>query len=225
MIGALVGGFVGGYIGAGMRSPKVVVHERVKERWHDIDYDRLAKKVIDNLKQERIQAINDRKSELLQMEEARKCTCAKCGKEIVCWDATISRDSEYFEVDYKFRCNCKTETLREKCPRDYFYNSGIEAEFYPEDAIRIVCSNANDPICFEMAVNANKNAFRYVFERASARWEMQSDIDKKNGKSPYAVEIERLNAMLNDPLGLAEGLGIGTSASNGSTLMLAMDKE
>ena len=80
MIGALVGGFVGGCIGAGMRSPKVVVREsdvvvrgRVKEQWHDIDYDRLAKKIIDNLKQERIQAINDRKTKLLQMEEARKC--------------------------------------------------------------------------------------------------------------------------------------------------------
>ena len=224
MIGALVGGLVGGCIGAGMRSPKVVVRERVKEQWHDIDYDRLAKKVIDNLKQERIQAINDRKTELLQMEEGRKYACANCGKEIVCVKAKIFHScDEYdeYKVEFVFGCDCKTETIK-----NTYYRWGYEeSDIFDHSATSIIIHNAGSCLSCEYVVNHNKEAFSAIFNEAYALWKKQSDLDEENGKSPYAVEIERLNAMLNDPLGLAEGLGIGTSASNGSTLMLAVDKE
>lgn len=222
-IAGLAGGFVGGYAGAGSRRPAVVVRKQIQTQYRDIDYKRLAKEVIKSLKDERENAINNRIAGIRQLEESRKCTCAKCGKEIVCWDAYITKQPELLNVDFRFKCDCKRETVSEVYLRYSSYDD--ETYFRVGDAGSIVRHNADHPICFEMAVNANKEAFKDVFEKAYALWETQSDLDKKNGKSPYSVEIERLNAMLNDPLGFTEGLGIGTSASNGNTLMLEMDKE
>ena len=220
-IAGLAGGFVGGYAGAGSRSPAVVVRKQIQTQYRDFDYKRLAQEVIKSLKDERKNAINNRIAEIRQLEESRKCTCAKCGKEIVCWDAYITKQPELLNVDFKFKCDCKSKTVSEVYLRYSYYDDNP----YIRVGGPIVRHNAEHPLCFEMAVNANKNAFKDVFEKAYALWETQSDLDKKNGKSQYALEIERLNDMLNDPLGLAEGLGIGTSASNGSTLMLAVDKE
>ena len=70
--------------------------------------------------------------------------------------------------------------------------------------------NADHPICFEFIVNKNKEAFKDIFEKAYALWEMQSDLDKKNGYAPYTQELERLNAMLSDPLGLTVDTNIPT---------------
>lgn len=200
-IAGLAGGFVGGYAGAGSRSPKVVVRKQIQTQYRDIDYKRLAKEVIKSLKDERENAINNRIAEIKRLVESRQCTCAKCGKEIVCREAFITNqpESELLKVDFKFKCDCKSETVRD----GYLRYSYCDDDFYIRgDAGSIVRHNAEHPIGFEFAVNKNKEAFKDVFEKAYALWETQSDLDKKNGYTPYTQELERLNAMLSDPLGL-----------------------
>lgn len=205
MIGAfiagLAGGFVGGYAGAGSRSPEVIVRKQIQTQYRDIDYKRLAKEVIKSLKDERENAINNRIAEIKRLEESRKCTCAKCGKEIVCRKAYITKQPELLNVEFTFKCDCKSETVSEGYLRDSCY---YDDDFYCRvgDAGSIVRHNAEHPLCFEFAVNKNKEAFKDVFEKAYALWETQSDLDKKNGYTPYTQELERLNAMLSDPLGL-----------------------
>ena len=214
MVGAflagLAGGFVGGYAGASSRSPEVVVRKQIQTQYRDVDYKRLAKEVIKSLKDERMNAINNRIAEIRQLEESRKCTCAKCGKEIVCWDAFITNqpESELLNVDFKFKCDCKSETVSEGYLRDSYYDD--DPYIRVGDAGSIVRHNAKHPLCFEFAVNKNKEAFKDVFEKAYALWETQSDLDKKNGYDPYTQELERLNAMLSDPLGLTVDTNIPT---------------
>ena len=199
LAGGLAGGFVGGYAGAGSRSPEVIVRKQIQTQYRDIDYQRLAQEVIKSLKDERKNAINNRIVEIRQLEESRKCTCAKCGKEIVCYDADITRQPELLNVDFKFKCDCKSETVSEGYLRDSYYDD----DFYIRgDAGDIVRYNAEHPLCFEFEVNKNKEAFKDVFDKAYALWKTQSDLDKENGCTPYTQELERLNAMLSDPLGL-----------------------
>lgn len=209
MVGAflagLAGGFVGGYAGAGSRSPEVVVRKQIQT----IDYKRLAEEVIKALKDERENAINNRIAEIKRLEESRKCTCAKCGKEIVCREAYITKqpESELLNVYFNFQCDCKSETVSEGYLRDSYYDD----DFYIRgDAGSIVRHNAEHPLGFEFAVNKNKEAFKDVFDKAYALWETQSDLDKKNGCTPYTQELERLNAMLSDPLGLTVDTNIPT---------------
>ena len=205
MIGAfiagLAGGLVGGYAGAGSRSPEVVVRKQIQTQYRDIDYKRLAKEVIKSLKDERENAIYNRIAEIKRLEESRKCTCAKCGKEIVLRDAYITKqpESELLNVDFKFKCDCKSETVSEGYLRYSYYDD----DFYIRgDAGSIVRKIAMHSSFLDSAVNNNKEAFKDVFEKAYALWETQSDLDKKNGYTPYTQELEHLNAMLSDPLGL-----------------------
>lgn len=208
-IAGLAGGFVGGYAGAGSSRPKLVVRKQIQTQYRDIDYKRLAQEVIKSLKDERKNAINNRIAEIKRLEESRKCTCAKCSKEIVCWDAFIIKrpESELLNVDFKFKCDCKSETVSEGYLRDSYYDDDFSSR---GDAGRIVRHNADHPICFEFIVNKNKEAFKDIFEKAYALWETQSDLDKKNGYAPYTQELERLNAILSDPLGLTVDTNIPT---------------
>lgn len=215
MVGALLaglaGGFVGGYAGAGSRRPEVVVRKQIQTQYRDIDYKRLAQEVIKSLKDERKNAINNRIAEIKRLEESRKCTCAKCGKEIVCYDADISKYVVSLEAIFRFRCDCKSETIGERYCSDSFSDRLYDDDFYIRgDAGSIVRHNADHPICFEFVVNKNKEAFKDVFEKAYALWETQSDLDKKNGYTPYTQELERLNAMLSDPLGLTVDTNVPT---------------
>lgn len=213
MVGALLagfaGGFVGGYAGAGSRRPEVVVRKQIQTQYRDVDYKRLAQEVIKSLKDERKNAINNRIAEIKRLEESRKCTCAKCGKEIVCWDAFITNqpESELLNVDFRFRCDCKSETVSE----GYLRDSYCDDDFYIRgDAGSIVRKIAMHSSFMDSAVNNNKEAFKDIFEKAYALWETQSDLDKKNGYAPYMQELERLNAMLSDPLGLTVDTNIPT---------------
>ena len=206
-IAGLAGGFVGGYAGAGSRRPEVVVRTQIQTKYRDIDYKRLAQEVIKSLKDERENAINNRIAEIKRLEESRKCTCAKCGKEIVCWDAYITKQFGLLNVDFKFKCDCKSETFSEKYLRDGCYDD----DFYIRgDAGSIVRKKAMHSSFMESAVNDNKEAFKAIFEKAYALWETQSDLDKENGYAPYTQELERLNAMLSDPLGLTVDTNIPT---------------
>lgn len=209
-IAGLAGGFVGGYAGAGSRSPEVVVRKQIQTQYRDIDYKRLAKEVIKSLKDERMNAINNRIAEIKRLAESRQCTCAKCGKEIVCWDAFITKqpESELLNVDFKFKCDCKSETFSEKYLRDGCYDDDSYSR--ARDAGAIVRKTAMYSSFMDSAVNNNKESFKDVFEKAYALWETQSDLDKKNGYTPYTQELERLNVMLSDPLGLTVDTNIPT---------------
>lgn len=211
MVGALLaglaGGFVGGYAGAGSRRPGVVFRNQIQTQHRGVDYKRLAQEVIKSLKDERENAINDRIAEIKRLEESRKCTCAKCGKEIVCWDAYITKQFALLKVDFKFKCDCKSETFSEEYLRESYDD---DVYFRVGDAGDIVRKTAMHSSFMESAVNNNKEAFKDVFEKAYALWETQSDLDKKNGYAPYTQELERLNAMLSDPLGLTVDTNIPT---------------
>ncbi len=198
-IAGLAGGFVGGYLGAESGDPEVIYRDR------EIDYCRLAREVVECLKEERRKSIRDRIADIKRLESETAFKCGKCGKKISCINAKMykcikSKEGNLqfgdIKVDFIFGCDCKTEEFDEVFFSDVYGREGTEAQ-------RIIKNNADWTCLFGAdIINHNNKAFKFVFDRAYALWETQSDLDKKNGCTPYTQELERLNAMLSDPLGL-----------------------
>jgi len=197
MIGAFAGGLIGGFIGAGIRDPKVVV--KTVDRYQEVDYNRLAFAVVELLKKERRERINGRIEELRKLEDERKFACSSCGKKIVCSDAEGKKFVTNIGIDFTFSCDCKKEKVHRDYARDNSWGTS--------DAHRIVVNNSRDQkgewvYLGGWLVNKNAKEFKSVFDEAYSLWEKQSDVDQKNGQTPYTEEILRLESMLTDPFGV-----------------------
>ena len=204
MLAALAGGVIGGYIGGSMGSRHShsvhVVHTEYRQK--DIDYKKLAQEMLTALKKERIKAIQDRLSCLRQLEASNACKCAECGKEISCYRWADNESITSHDILFIFKCDCKEKQIPYRINKDrcWFPN---EMDMCLE---RIIEKNRGTFWKDGYVVNQNKELFKYIFGKAYELWTTVTDKEKESGVNPEKEEIARLEVMLNDPLGLMQGI-------------------
>lgn len=204
MLAAVAGGIIGGYIGGSMGSRQShsvhVVHTEYRQK--DIDYKKLAQEMLTALKKERIKAIQDRLSYFRQLEASKACKCAECGKEMSCYRWTHSEFLTSHDILFIFKCDCQEKQIP--------YRINKDRSCFPDEMDmcleRIIEETRGASWKDGYVVNQNQDRLKYIFCKAYGLWTTVADKEKESGNNPEKEEIARLEAMLNDPLGLMQGI-------------------